>query len=90
YFARQQINERLATASLPEGMPRPTLGPIATGLGEVFHYVLRGGEKPEDLVRLRTVQDWVIKPQLRLVPGVTEINTIGGFASEYLVAPSAE
>ncbi len=95
YFARQLVNERLQSvrAELPPGVePKP--GPIATGLGEIFMYTVEpkpGAKKsdgsawtPEDL---RTLQDWVIRPQLRNVPGVTEVNTIGGFERQYHVTP---
>jgi cobalt-zinc-cadmium resistance protein CzcA len=83
YFARQVLNERLLGAALPEGMPRPQLGPVATGLGEVFHYLITGAGK--DLTDLRTVQDWVIRPPLRTVPGTAEINSWGGFQKQYQV-----
>ncbi len=81
WFARQLIAERLSTVELPDGISRPELGPVATGLGEVFHYVVRssGG----DPTRARTVQDWVIKPALRSVPGVAEVNSWGGFERQY-------
>ncbi|MBU4434258.1 MAG: CusA/CzcA family heavy metal efflux RND transporter [Alphaproteobacteria bacterium] len=95
YFARQLINERLQTVrgQLPEGI-EPELGPIATGLGEIFMYTLEaspgarkpggGAYTPEDL---RTLQDWVIRPQLRNTAGVTEVNTIGGYVRQYHVTP---
>ena len=98
YFARQLINERLQTArdQLPEGVV-PEMGPIATGLGEIFMYVLEAepnarkpdGSRytPEDL---RTLQDWVIRPQLRNTPGVTEVNSIGGYERQYHVTPLPE
>ncbi len=95
YWARQQISERLQgiRASLPNGA-EPTLGPIASGLGEVFSYAIRandGAKKPNgseySAEDLRTIQDWIIRPQLVQVPGVTEINSIGGFEREYQVAP---
>jgi len=95
YWARQQISERLqgVRASLPNGA-EPTLGPIASGLGEVFSYAIRandGATKPDgseySAEDLRTIQDWIIRPQLVQVPGVTEINSIGGFEREYQVAP---
>lgn len=95
YWARQQISERLQgiRASLPNGA-EPTLGPIASGLGEVFSYAIRandGATKPDgseySAEDLRTIQDWIIRPQLVQVPGVTEINSIGGFEREYQVAP---
>ena len=85
YFARQQINERLGEVELPEGIARPTMGPVATGLGEIFHYVLRS-ENPEiGLTELRTLQDWVIRPRLRRVAGVAEINPWGGLAKQFEV-----
>ncbi len=76
YLARQVVMERLQAVDLPEGIERPELGPVATGLGEIFHYVVTG--KGKTLSELRTVQDWIIKPQLRSVPGVAEVNTWGG------------
>ncbi len=76
YFARQVISERLQGVELPAGIERPQLGPVATGLGEIFHYTVTGeGKSPSEL---RTIQDWIIKPQLRTVPGVAEVNTWGG------------
>ncbi|HEY1072073.1 CusA/CzcA family heavy metal efflux RND transporter [Brevundimonas sp.] len=98
YRARQLVNERLQTArgQLPTGLS-PELGPIATGLGEIFMYTIEakpGARKadgtpytPEDL---RTLQDWVIRPQMRNTPGVTEVNTIGGFERQYHVTPRPE
>ena len=83
YRARQQATERLATVELPEGVAPPQLGPISTGLGEIFHYVVLG--KTEDPTELRTVQDWIIKPQLQSVPGVAEVNSWGGFEKQYQV-----
>ena len=95
YFARNLINERLATikGSLPEGL-EPEMGPIATGLGEIFMYTVsaepdaldQNGE-PYNLVKLREIQDWIIKPQLSLVPGVIEVNTSGGYEKQYHVLP---
>ncbi|MDP3745653.1 MAG: CusA/CzcA family heavy metal efflux RND transporter [Phenylobacterium sp.] len=98
YFARQLVNERLqaARSQLPEGIA-PELGPISTGLGEIFLYTVdaRPGARkadgsaytPEDL---RTLQDWVIRPQLRNTPGVTEVNSIGGFERQFHVTPRPE
>jgi cobalt-zinc-cadmium resistance protein CzcA len=95
YFARQLVNERLQGAKdqLPVGIT-PTLGPISTGLGEIYFWTVEasdGALKPDGTpytpTDLREIQDWIIKPQLRNVPGVTEINTIGGYAKEYLIAP---
>ncbi len=95
YFARQVVGERLATVELPEGIGRPEMGPVATGLGEVFHYVLTYPEVdftklPEDermrlLTKLRTTHDWVVKPQLRTVPGTAEINSWGGYEKQFQV-----
>jgi cobalt-zinc-cadmium resistance protein CzcA len=85
YFARQQISERLGEVDLPEGIARPTMGPVATGLGEVYHYLLRSTNPEYDLTELRTLQDWVIRPRLRRVPGVAEINAWGGLAKQFEV-----
>ena len=76
YLARQVVSERIGAVELPPGIERPQLGPVATGLGEVFHYTVGGEGK--SLAELRTTHDWVIKPQLRAVPGVAEINAWGG------------
>src|SRR5947199_3717498 len=65
YFARQLIIERLGSVNLPQGIARPTLGPVATGLGEIFHYLLTSDRG--DLTELRTLQDWVLRPALRTV-----------------------
>ena len=98
YFARQLVSERIqeAKAKLPGGLA-PMLGPIATGLGEIYMWTVDskpGALKPDGtpytVTDLREIQDWIIKPQLRNVPGVTEINTIGGFAKEYQVAPAPD
>ncbi|MFO1021477.1 MAG: CusA/CzcA family heavy metal efflux RND transporter [Planctomycetales bacterium] len=86
YFARQLINERLGTVEMPAGIPRPEMGPVSTGLGEVFHYVLMGdGPHPRDLMSLRTMQDWQVKPVLRPVAGTAEINSWGGLKKQYQV-----
>ncbi len=76
YLARQVLSERLQSVELPSGLERPQLGPVATGLGEIFHYFVSGTDKR--LSDLRAVQDWIIKPQLRTVPGLAEVNTWGG------------
>jgi cobalt-zinc-cadmium resistance protein CzcA len=95
YFARQLVNERVreAMSRLPEGV-EPELGPIATGLGEIFMFTVSAEPgatdeqgRPWDATALRTLQDWVVKPQLRTVKGVTEVNTIGGFVKEVHVTP---
>jgi cobalt-zinc-cadmium resistance protein CzcA len=83
YLARQLVMERLATVDLPEGLARPTMGPVATGLGEVYHYLVTSNTK--NLSELRTIQDWIIKPQLRNIPGVAEVNTWGGYERHYQV-----
>jgi cobalt-zinc-cadmium resistance protein CzcA len=85
FKARQLIMERLQTVELAEGLARPQLGPIATGLGEVFHYVVRSTDTNRTPTELRTLQDWVVKPQLRKVAGVAEVNTWGGFEKQFHV-----
>ncbi len=95
YFARQLVNERLqqARGRIPEGL-EPIMGPIATGLGEIFMYtvepdkVQKGPDgKAWTPTDLRTIQDWVVRPQLRTVPGVTEVNTIGGYVKQFHITP---
>jgi cobalt-zinc-cadmium resistance protein CzcA len=82
YFARQQVNERLQLAPLPEGI-RPQLGPLTTGMGEIYQYVLGGvGYSAMDL---KTLHDWELRPLLRAVPGVSEVNTWGGLTQEFQV-----
>lgn len=121
YFMRQQVSERLsqARASLPDGA-EPRMGPVSTGLGEVFHYSVEfehpegkgapvkdgeagwqsdgsfltdDGEKLQDrvskLAYLRTVQDWVVRPQLRTTTGVADVDSLGGYVKEFLVEPDA-
>jgi cobalt-zinc-cadmium resistance protein CzcA len=85
FKARQLIMERLQTVEMAEGLERPQLGPIATGLGEVFHYVVRSTDTNRSPTELRVLQDWVVKPELRKVPGVAEVNTWGGFEKQYHV-----
>jgi len=98
YFARQLVNERIQEArdKLPSGIT-PAMGPISTGLGEIYLWTVeaKDGAKKSDgqpytATDLREIQDWIIKPQLRNVPGVTEINSIGGFAKEYQISPIPE
>ena len=76
YLARQVVAERIGNVALPAGVERPRLGPVATGLGEVFHYLIRGEGK--SLAELRTAHDWIVAPQMRSVAGVAEVNTWGG------------
>lgn len=98
YFARQLVGERLreVSAKPPPGI-EPELGPIATGLGEIFMFTVSaepGAQdadgRPWDSTSLRTLQDWVVKPQLRNVPGVTEVNSIGGYVKEIHITPRPE
>jgi cobalt-zinc-cadmium resistance protein CzcA len=95
FFARQQVSERLQVAKdqLPEGVDA-VMGPVSTGLGEIFLWTVEAAEgalkedgTPYTPTDLRVIQDWIVKPQLRNVPGVAEINTIGGFAKQYQIAP---
>lgn len=83
YFARQLVNERLQSVEISEGLPRPELGPVATGLGEVLHYVVSG--EGYSLTELTTLHDWVLRPQLLTVSGVAEINTWGGRKRQFHV-----
>jgi cobalt-zinc-cadmium resistance protein CzcA len=95
YFARQLVNERIGQVKeqLPPGLS-PSMGPTSTGLGEIYMWtveVKKGALKPDGTpytpMDLREIQDWIVKPQLRNVPGVNEINTIGGYAKQYQVSP---
>lgn len=93
YFARQQVAERLQAvrAILPEGI-EPEMGPAATGLGEIFMYTVDATAPPGsttavDVKALREAQDWIVRPQLLRVPGVADVNSIGGERKEYLVQP---
>ena len=86
YLARQLTLERLGTVTLPDGLDRPTLGPVATGLGEVFHYlVVSQRRRKQDLTEVRTLQDWVLRPPLRTTPGVAEVNGWGGYQKQYQI-----
>lgn len=88
--ARQYVTERLSTVELPEGVGRPELGPIATGLGEVFHYTISSDNPDRSIEEMRTIHDWVIKPELRKVPGVAEVNSWGGEERQYHVVINPE
>ena len=98
YRARQLVSERLQSivSTLPKGV-EPKLGPITTGLGEIFFYALtfdksEGGQKSEfeRLMELRSIQEWLVKPRILTVPGVAEVNTIGGFEKQFHVIPDPE
>ena len=116
YFARELVFQRLAQAKeqLPEGI-EPELGPISTGLGEIYQYVLEAGyycpKHPREwapaeakctqcgavlvkaqhgLTELRTLQDWLVSPQLRTLPGITEVNSFGGFVKQFHVVPDPD
>jgi len=95
YFARQLINERVqeVKGKLPPGI-EPTMGPIATGLGEIFLWSVEAqpgattpGGQPYSGMDLRTIQDWIVRPQLKTVPGVADVNTIGGYTKQFHVTP---
>lgn len=95
YFARQLVNERIQQAKdkLPPGV-ETSMGPLSTGLGEIYMYSVevkpgakRADGSPYSATELRTIQDWIIKPQLRTVPGIVEVNTIGGFERQFHVLP---
>ncbi|MCB9500699.1 MAG: efflux RND transporter permease subunit [Deferribacteres bacterium] len=85
YFARQIVSQRLQSImdDLPDGVSSPVLGPISTALGEIYQYTVKG--EGYSLSELRTIQDWLIAPQLKNVPGVTEITAFGGFVKQYEV-----
>lgn len=88
YFARQLVGERLSEArdQIPENIGSPEMGPISTGLGEIYQYELTGAPgSGYDAMALRTVQDWIVRRQLLGVQGVTEVNSFGGFAKQYQV-----
>ena len=81
--ARQLIGERLLSVELPDGVSPPSLGPMSTGLGEVFQYLVESDDLSAQ--ELRTLHHWVVRPQMRQVPGVAEINTWGGYEKQYHV-----
>lgn len=93
YWARQQVSERLIVVqeSIPDGIGKPEMGPISTGLGEIYQYVVRpekGYEGKYDITELRTIQDWIVRRQLLGVKGVAEVSSFGGKLKQYQVAIS--
>ncbi len=95
YLPRQLLAEKIKSASerIPEGFGTPEMGPITTGLGEIYQYTLDvkpGYEDRYDAMELRTIQDWIVKRQLSGIPGVVEVNTWGGFLKQYEVAIKTE
>lgn len=90
YFARQLVLERLQRVkeNLPPTVPEPEMGPITSGMGEIYQYFLESDSV--DLMGLRSIQDWIIKPQLRTVPGVTEVNSFGGMVKQYQILVEPE
>ncbi len=95
YWAREQVNQMLKEAEeqLPQGKASVNLGPIATGLGEIYHYTIRPKKGYEDkytLTDLRTMQDWIVRKQLSGTPGVAEVSGWGGFVKQYEVAVDAD
>jgi len=98
YFARNLLNNRLASIKneLPDGL-EPEMGPIASGLGEIFVYTVSADPEARqengqlyDLTALREIQDWIIQPRLTRVPGITEVNTVGGYAKQYHIQPEPQ
>ena len=83
YLARQVVSERLGTVELPANVGRPSLGPVSTGLGEVFQYLVKSDTLSPQ--QLRTLHHWVVRPQMLQVPGVAEINTWGGYEKQFHV-----
>lgn len=92
YFARQLVLERLSQAreQIPSSIGSPEMGPISTGLGEIYQYELKSSDGSYDAKALRTVQDWNVRRQLLGVPGATEINSFGGFEKQYQVRVTPE
>lgn len=89
YDARQFVLERIGAVELPEGIASPQLGPISSGLGEVFAYIVRTENPNRTIEEVRTLHDWIIKPELRKVPGVAEVTAWGGLERQFhiIVAP---
>ncbi len=95
YWARQQVSERLITvkSQIPVGMGNPELGPLTTGLGEIYQYVLRtkkGYEGKYSLTELRTMQDWIVRKQLLGTPGVADVSSFGGSVKQFEVSVNPE
>jgi heavy metal efflux system protein len=95
YWARQQVSERLITvkSQIPEGMGIPELGPLTTGLGEIYQYVVRpkkGYEGKYSLTELRTMQDWIVRKQLLGTPGVADVSSFGGAVKQFEVSVNPE
>lgn len=95
YWARQQVSERLKEAQeqIPAGLGSPTLAPVTTGLGEIYQYVVRpkpGYEGKYDPMALRTIQDWVVRRQLRDVKGVADVSSFGGYLMQYEIAVNTD
>lgn len=95
YWARAQVNERLeeAQSKIPEGIGKPSIAPLSTGLGEIYQYVIGtkpGYEDKYDAVQLRTIQDWVIRRQLLGTPGVADVSSFGGYLKQYEIAVRPE
>ena len=95
YWARNQVSERLITvkSQIPEAMGIPELGPLTTGLGEIFQYVVRakkGYEKKYTLTELRTIQDWIVRKQLLGTPGVADVSSFGGAVKQFEVSVNTE
>jgi cobalt-zinc-cadmium resistance protein CzcA len=91
YWARQQVNERLLTASkqIPSGISQPEIAPLTTGLGEIFQYIIKpkkGYESKYDAMELRTIQDWIVRRQLLGTPGVADVASYGGYLKQYEIA----
>ena len=95
YLPRQLVAEKLSEikSNIPEGFGDPFMGPISTGLGEIYQYTLEVApefKNTYDITQLRTIQDWIIRRQMAMVPGVVEVNTWGGFLKQYEVAINTE
>lgn len=89
YWARQQISERLTGVDIPASFGKPEIGPVTTGLGEIYQYSVRpkpGFENKYDAMQLRTIQDWIIRPQLLGVEGVADVGSFGGLLKQYEIA----